>query len=100
MSTQQKTSIGQNRTPTGRTVANSRAKPEGLVSDHPLSSVLVVFGLGLGIGVAVGCILGGPVLPRPSLGQRAERAAGHVGRQMLDSIAGILPQSLSKHISS
>jgi len=97
MSVGQKTCGVQNRTPTGRTAAT---KPKGLVSHYPLSSVLVVFGVGLGIGVALGCFIGGPASPGPSFGQRAELAAENLGRQMLGAIAGVLPESLSKHIAS
>ncbi len=92
-------STGQKRKPTGPTVAHAVTKPEGLVSHYPLSSVLVVFGIGLGVGVALGSILGGPVVPPPSFGRRTELAAEKLGRQMLDAIAGVLPESLSKHIS-
>jgi hypothetical protein len=100
MSIGQKKSIGQNRMPTGRTGANTATKPEGLVSHYPLSSVLVVFGLGLAVGVTLGSVIGGPATPRTTFGQRAELAAGNLGRQMRNAIAGVLPESLSKHISS
>lgn len=93
-------SIGQHTIPTGRTVAPTVTKPEGLVSHYPLSSVLVVFGIGLGVGAALGSILAGSAMPRRSFGQRTELAAEKLGRQMLDAIAGVLPESLSKHISS
>lgn len=79
------------------TAARAVAKSDGVVSDYPLSSVLVVFGVGLGIGVALGAILGGPAAPPPSLAKRTELAAEKVGRQMLDAIAAVLPESLSKH---
>jgi hypothetical protein len=92
-------SIRQKKMRTGPTVAHAVAIPEGLVSHYPLSSVLVVFGMGLGVGVALGSILGGPVMPRPSFAQRTGLAAEKLGRQMLDAIAGVLPESLSKHIS-
>ncbi len=92
-------STGQKKMPTGPTVAYAVTEPEGLVSHYPLSSVLVVFGIGLGVGVALGSILGGPVMPRPSFGQRTELAAEKLGRQMLDAIAGALPESLSKYVS-
>ena len=54
------------------TVARAVANAEGLVSHYPLSAVLVVFGVGLAVGVALGSILGGPHTPRPSFGQRTE----------------------------
>lgn len=85
--------------PIGPSVAPAAINPEGLVGRYPLSSVLVVFGIGLGVGVALGSILGGPVMPRPSFGQRTELAAEQIGRRMLDAIAGVLPETLSKHIS-
>jgi hypothetical protein len=100
MSSGQKTSSGQNKIPTERTVPNTLTKPEGMVSHYPLSAVFVVFGIGLGVGVALGCLLGGTVTPRPSFGQRAELAAENLGRQMRGAIAGVLPASLSKHIST
>ena len=81
------------------TVARAVANAEGLVSHYPLSAVLVVFGVGLAVGVALGSILGGPHTPRPSFGQRTELAAEKLGRQMLDSIAGVLPESLAKYVS-
>lgn len=91
---------GQKSMPNGPALARAVAKSEGLVSDYPLSSVLLVFGIGLGVGVAVGSILGAPIMSRPSLGQRTELAAEKLGRQMLDAIASVLPESLAKHISS
>jgi hypothetical protein len=93
-------STGQKKMPAGPAVArDAGSKPDGLVSHYPLSSVLVVFGIGLGVGVALESLLGGPVAPPPSLGKRTELAAERLGRQMLDAIAGVLPESLSKHIS-
>jgi hypothetical protein len=99
MSIGQKRRVRQNRSPRGRTVANTVMKPEGLVSDYPLSSVLVVVGLGLAVGMVLGSILGRHATPGPSFVQRTELAAGNLGRQMLGAMAGALPESLSKHIS-
>ena len=93
-------SIGQHNMPAGPITTPAIAKSEGLVSDYPLSSVLVVFGIGLGIGVALGSILGGPPTPRPSIGRRTELAAQHLGRQVLDGLVSVLPESLSKHVSA
>ena len=100
MSAGQKTKLGQNRSPAGQTVASPITKSEGLVSDYPLSSVLVVVGLGLAAGVVLGSILGRSLTPTPSLGKRAELAAEQFGRRMLNAMSGVLPDSLSKHISS
>jgi hypothetical protein len=59
-----------------------------------------VFGFGLALGVAFGTFIGGPVTALPSLGQRAELAAENASRHVLDAIAGVLPGSFSKHLSS
>lgn len=73
--------------------------PSGVVCNNPMSSVLVVFGIGIGAGVALGCLLSGPLTSRPSLGRRTGQAAEKLGRQMLDAIAGVLPDSMAKHIT-
>lgn len=93
-------STAQMKRPSGPTVARAATKPQGLASHYPLSSVLVVFSIGLGVGVALGSLLGGHVVPRPLLGQRTGLAADKLGRQMLDAMAGVLPESLAKHIST
>ena len=100
MSAGQKTKLGQNRSPAGQTTASAITKPEGVVSDYPLSSVIVAVGLGLAVGVVLGGILGKPTTHAASFGKRAELAAEQFGRQMLGAIAGVLPESLSKHIPS
>jgi hypothetical protein len=64
-----------------------------------MSSVLIVFGIGLGAGVVVANLLSGPAKARPTLGRRTEQAAEQLGRQVLDAIAGVLPESLAKHVS-
>ena len=96
MSIVQKKRFGPNRATIGRT----SAKPNGVVSHYPLSSVLVVYGLGLGVGVALATMIGGPTTAPPSFGRRAELAAENLGRQMLGAIAGVLPESVAKHIAS
>lgn len=73
------------------------SRSQEMVSQHPMSTALVVFGVGLGIGVALGSLLSGAATPPPSLGQRAELAAEKLGRQMLDAISGILPDSITRH---
>src|SRR4051812_5314361 len=100
MSAGQKLNVGQNRSPTGPRMANVVKEPEGVVSDYPISSVLVVVGLGVAVGVVLGSILGRSSAPAPSLTKRTEVAAEQLGRQMLGAIAGVLPESLSKHIPS
>jgi hypothetical protein len=78
---------------------SAMAYSQGMVSEHPMSSVLVVFGIGLGVGVAIGSMLCSASAPPPSIGQRAELAAEKLGRQMLDAITGVLPQSIARHVA-
>ena len=92
-------STAQKKRPTPSDGACVQGKPSGLVCNYPMSSVLVVFGIGLGAGVALGSLLGGSVTSRPTLGRRTGLAAEQLGRQMLDAIAGVLPASLAKHIA-
>ena len=100
MSTGQKTNVGQNRTPTGRTAARRLRNP------RVWSAITRYRRFSLSLGLAwrsawfwEGSLAGQPRL-RASFGKRAELAAEHLGRQMLDAIAGVLPESLSKHIPS
>lgn len=90
---------GQYKSPSEQGEANVVAKAESCVSDYPVSSVLLVFGIGLGVGVAIASILASSAASPPSFGQRAEIAAEKLGRQMLDAMACVLPQSLAKHVS-
>lgn len=66
---------------------------EETVGDNPASAVMAGFGLGLGIGVLVGCALAGSYRGgSQSYTQQAE----HLGRRMLDSISGVIPDSFRK----
>jgi len=73
------------------------SRSQDMIGQHPMSTALVVFGVGLGIGVALGSLLSGAAATPPSFGQRAELAAEKLGRQMLDAISGILPDSITRH---
>jgi len=82
----------------GETLMTSAvSRSQDMVSQHPMSTALVVFGVGLGVGVALGSLLCSAATTPPSFGQRAELAAEKLGRQMLDAINGILPDSITRH---
>ena len=63
------------------------------VCDHPFSSALAIFGLGLGAGVLVGTMLLGPSR------QRDEKAIRRSAENLLDALANIIPESVSKRMS-
>lgn len=69
---------------------------EHCVEDHPASSVGVAFGAGLGIGLCIGLALKAAI---------NERHASHrstterLGRQVLDALTSVLPESLGNRIA-
>lgn len=72
---------------------DSLKQPTEMVKEYPVSSVMVAFGVGLGIGLLVGQALAAPlaswVEPEPSMAQR-------VGRQVMDVVGRVMPASLSR----
>lgn len=72
-----------------------RARPQQMVREHPLESALVVFGLGVGIGVVIGTALAGSLRefrePAPSAAQR-------IGRQVLEAVSQSLPEAVARHL--
>jgi hypothetical protein len=69
---------------------------ERCVEDHPASSVGIAFGTGLGIGLCVGLAL------RAALQERRETRRSmteRLGRQVLDALTSVIPESLSNRIS-
>lgn len=94
----QQTQKRQSEGPAVRVIKGSAGMPQEMISQHPMSTALVVFGIGLGVGVLLGSLISTPATP-PTFSERAEHAAEKVGRQVLDAIAGVLPQSLARHVA-
>ena len=63
------------------------------LGEYPLSSTAVAFGLGVGVGLLMAMAMTEP--PRPTYSSRAEQ----MSRQILDSLASVLPDALSKRFS-
>jgi hypothetical protein len=68
------------------------------VEEYPLSSTLVAFGVGLGIGVLLGQTLSGSFggsrnRPDPSTMEK-------LGEQVLHALRRSIPESLSRHLPS
>lgn len=59
------------------------------IQERPLTSVMALFGAGLGAGVAVGCLLS------RSSSTRRSSMADEIGRSIVDSISRVMPDSLS-----
>lgn len=88
----------QRKNPASKLATATKEGTAGVICDYPMSSVLVVCGIGICAGIALGSLVLGPPAP-PTLGRRTELAAEQLGRQMLGAIAGVLPASLAKHIA-
>ncbi len=73
----------------GQTAGSGRSRCS--LCEHPLSSALAVFGLGLGTGVLLGTALFGS--PR----HRTDRAARRSAQDLFDALASIVPEYVSKH---
>lgn len=67
--------------------ARVQEQAPGLVCNHPISSVLVVFGIGVGAGVALGGLL-------------SKFVTSQSGHTMQNAIAGVLPESLAKYVAA
>jgi len=67
---------------------------EELVESYPASYVATCFGLGLGLGVVIGCLLA----ESHASSMRNVGSAERLGRNILDAVAGVLPESLASRI--
>jgi hypothetical protein len=70
------------------------ARAKEVVEQHPMSALATVFFVGFGVGLFVGCALAEPMRHDPTAAERAER----VGRQMLDALARVVPDSLAARL--
>jgi hypothetical protein len=61
------------------------------VAEHAIPSALVVFGIGVGAGLAVASMLA------ESTSSRHNTMTQRLGQQMLDAMGRLLPDSLMKH---
>ena len=67
------------------------------LGEHPMTSVLMGFGLGLGVGLLLGTALAEP--PRRRQWYEFDTSqAEKVGQRVLDAIAGVLPDNVSKRL--
>jgi hypothetical protein len=71
--------------------------PAELVKDHPLPSMLFLFGIGIGVGVVVSQVLCSSMMemvePEPTMTEK-------VLRQVYDALTNVVPPSMLKQIQS
>ena len=63
------------------------------VETHPISTSLIVFGAGLGLGALIGSMLAESAAPKRHVSQ-----AETLGRSIMDSLSSALPDSLMRHM--
>jgi len=71
------------------------AAPSQVVQDYPISSTLVVFGIGIGVGLLASYSLLDSVLrpPPPTMTER-------LSRQFYDALSHAVPESLAKRFAA
>lgn len=76
--------------------SSALSQPTEMVQEHPLSSMLVVFGIGLGVGVLLSQAIAEPVMrafaPEPSMMEK-------LGRQIYDTFQSAMPEALARRMS-
>jgi len=71
-------------------------RPTELVRDHPLPAMLIMFGLGMGVGVLVGTVCGSlldMIEGEPTLATR-------VRQQVYDALSNVVSPSVMRQIQS
>lgn len=67
-------------------------KSTGVVKDYPVSSMLVVFGIGVGLGALIASAIAVPLMkPEPSMAEK-------LGTQIYDALANAMPTSLMRRL--
>lgn len=79
------------------TVTRGYAAAERCVADYPTSAVGVAFGAGVGLGVVVGLALKSAIVQRKSSHRRLSE---RLGRQVLDAMSAVLPESITDRMRS
>lgn len=75
--------------------ASTFTQPAEMVKDYPVSSMLVIFGVGLGVGVLISQALYEPMARtfyhEPSMMEK-------LGRQMYDALHSAMPEALARRM--
>lgn len=67
------------------------------VVEQPLATLLISFGVGFGLGMMLGRAFR---RPEPKTHWYDRRSAEQLGRRLLDSMSGVVPESISKQFQS
>jgi len=71
-------------------------QPREIVEQYPISSMLLVFGVGLGVGIVLSQTLCEPIArawqPEPTMTEK-------LGRSMYEAMSSVLPESVLRRMS-
>jgi len=73
-------------------LADYAAEPAHMVQEYPLSSALVVFGVGLGTGLLLSSLLAEPV----RMAMHQETTSERMRRQLMDAFHSVMPSVLER----
>jgi hypothetical protein len=73
-------------------LADYAAEPAHMVQEYPLSSALVVFGVGLGTGLLLSSLLAEPV----RMAVHQETTSERMRRQLMDAFHSVMPSVLER----
>jgi len=80
-----------------REAMHSMQQPAELVRDYPLPSMLLLFGMGLGVGVVVSQAICGSVA---EMEPETSTTTNQIRRHVYDALATVLPPTVLKQIQS
>lgn len=78
-------------------VTSALAQPTEMIQEYPISSMLVVFGVGLGVGVLLAQTVCDSMIRAVS---HEPTTMERIGRQMYDVFHRAMPESLARHMSA
>jgi hypothetical protein len=68
--------------------------PRELVEEHPISTTLLAFGVGLSVGVLIGQTVVGALVSEPEPASRLDS----LSRQVCDAVRSSVPEAISRYL--
>ena len=72
----------------------SMSSSRELIGEHPVSSTLLAFGMGLGVGVLIGQTIAGALMQESHPSTRLES----LSQQVCDAVRNAIPEAISRHL--
>lgn len=88
--------VAQARSKQARASASAQSCTTEVIQEYPLTSLCVVFGVGMGVGMLLGQAIGDSI---KGMVGREESTAEKLGCQIRDALKHALPESVMRHLS-